>query len=609
MSDVSAVATSARSLLQSNGAKTPSELADMLGRIAPALETAVGAGSSLVTRLRLLLGRLAHERLQIAVLGQFKRGKSTFINALLGVPVLPAAVIPLTAIATFVAWGGEPRIVVAFKDGSSREFDVQPIDEIRSTLFRFIAEEANPENRLGVARVDLFFPANILVDGTVIIDTPGIGSTFRYNTETTMQVLAEGDAAFFVVSADPPITEVEIEFLRRVKSKIACIFFILNKADYLRADEQRVAADFLQKVLSEKALIDAGDKIFCMSARNGLEAKQNGDDAAQQASGVASLEDHVVRALANRKRRWLEEAVRGKAIDLLAEASAELALRARTVQMPLDELAAKADAFRDALHAIEEERRVVHDLLAGDHRRLREALDARVVVLRGEIAAKLVGLIDECLRDAGPGAENATRAALSAAIGEAFESARELLVGAFAADASTALGASQQRVDALVDDVRRAAANIFDVPLASGAESERFVLAEDPYWVTENINTSLIPDPAWLFDRLFPASIRRRRLRSRMVAQTNEMTTRSAENLRWAIVRGLDETFRKASARFEERLDEAIEVTRNVTNDALTRRRDRSFAVEAELARLANAATALDILRKELQDGQSDSAA
>jgi predicted GTPase len=210
-------------------------IASQLERADVALVAALGCESPLVARVRALRRRLENERLQLAVLGQFKRGKSTFINAFLGTDLLPTAVIPLTAVATFIAWRRKPLVVVHFK-GESRaeEFDAQTPAAIRDVLFRFVAEEANPENRLGVERVELFYPADILIDGTVIIDTPGVGSTLQHNTEAALQVLPESDVAFFVVSADPPITEVELDYLRRLKSKTTRIFFVLNKADYLR---------------------------------------------------------------------------------------------------------------------------------------------------------------------------------------------------------------------------------------------------------------------------------------------------------------------------------------------------------------------------------------
>ncbi len=288
--------------LQSNEGRQPSALAVTLGRVELALESAIGPESPLVVRLRTLRRRFEHERLQLAVLGQFKRGKSTFINALLGAAVLPTGVIPLTAVATFIAWRRAPLVVVRFKgEARSEEFAPQTTEEIRNVLFRFVAEEANPENRLGVERVDLFYPADILTDGTVIIDTPGVGSTLLHNTEAALQVLPECDAAFFVISADPPITEVELEYLRRLKSKTARVFFVLNKAEYLRPDEKRSVVEFLQKVLAEKSIVDADGQIFCISARDGLLAKHTGSKQALENSGIAALEDHLVRVLASEK--------------------------------------------------------------------------------------------------------------------------------------------------------------------------------------------------------------------------------------------------------------------------------------------------------------------
>ncbi len=606
MNEASPTAVSEQMAPRSHENERPGALAAMLGRIEPALEAAIGAESPLLARLGMLRRRLDQERLQLAVLGQFKRGKSTFINALLGADVLPTGVIPLTAVATFIAWRREPLVVVHFRgDAPNEEFAVHTADEIRNVLFRFVAEEANPENRLGVERVDLFYPAGILADGTVIIDTPGVGSTLRHNTEAALQVLPESDAAFFVVSADPPITAVELEYLGRLKSKIARVFFILNKADYLRPDEQRSVVEFLQKVLAEKSLIDADGQIFCISARDGLHAKHTGSKQALENSGIAALEDHLVRALANEKIRWLDDAVRSKTADILAQASAELGLRMRALNMPVEELAAKSDAFQDALRSIEEQRRITRDLLAGDHRRLREALDSRVDGLRKETAAKLARVIDASLAGAVPTVwEAAARRALSAAMQNEFEAAREPLVSAFAADAGAALLGSQGRVDALVDRVRRTAAEIFDVPLRPDTERAAFELGEDPYWVTESTSATLIPDPSRLIDRLLPARLRRPRLRARMIRQADDLIVRNAENLRWAILRGLDETFRKAKARFEERLDETISATRKVIEDALARRRDQSFAVQPELDRLADAAASLASLREELQGGQ-----
>jgi hypothetical protein len=163
-------------------------LADRLDRAIAVLRASAAPESPLLARLDALRERFAQNRLQLAALGQFKRGKSTFINALLGAPLLPIGVLPLTAVPTFIAWGPQPLVRVRFNDKHPVEqLTSDEPGSIREFLFRFVTEEANPENRLGVARVDLSYPAPLLADrGTVLIDTPGVGSTYRHNTEAAL---------------------------------------------------------------------------------------------------------------------------------------------------------------------------------------------------------------------------------------------------------------------------------------------------------------------------------------------------------------------------------------------------------------------------------------
>jgi GTPase Era involved in 16S rRNA processing len=106
-------------------------------------------------------------------------------------------------------------------------------------IFSSVSSPRTPIRKIASIGVELFYPASILANGTVLIDTPGVGSTHRHNTEAALQVLPECDAVLFVASADPPITEVGLDYLRRLQSKTTRIFFILNKADYLTPEDQR----------------------------------------------------------------------------------------------------------------------------------------------------------------------------------------------------------------------------------------------------------------------------------------------------------------------------------------------------------------------------------
>jgi GTP-binding protein EngB required for normal cell division len=576
------------------------ELATEIQNAKSILQSHFGSTDPYVARLAALCMRLEQQRLQLAILGQFKRGKSTFINALLGAPVLPSAVVPLTAVAVFIAWGAKPLARVEFKtQRAPEELRSTEPEILRDFLAQFVAEEQNPRNRLAVSRVELFYPAPILANGTVLIDTPGVGSTLQHNTEAAIAVLPECDAGLFIVSADPPITETELAYLQRLHGKIGHLFFVLNKIDYLDAGEQKTAAEFLRKVLSERSLLPSSAPVFVVSARNGLAAKQQNDRNGVDRSGIAAVEGHLLRYLATEKTRELNAAIRRNAGDVILEAISDIRLRMRTLKMPLEDLAAKATEFESALRAVEEQRRVTRDLLAGDRRRLLQLLETRIQELRSNTLARLATIIDESLlNDAQNSGEAKARNALSATIQDLFGNAQDRLVRAFADEASKSLAVHRQRFEALIGTVRQTAAEIFDVSFGPQQEGELFELGEEPYWVTETIKATLIPDPGRLIDRLVPLDVRRKRLRNRLIEQSSELVIRNAENLRWAILQGIEDLVRNTTSHLEERLDQAIDSIKLVIEDALKRRNDRSVEVGSELLELDRLASDLQTTHK-----------
>jgi hypothetical protein len=553
-------------------------------------------------RLRNLRERLATEHLQLAVLGQFKRGKSTFLNALLGAPLLPTGVIPLTAIPTFIAWGPEPRILVTYRTRPGVDaFDVSTPDEIRDRLFGFVAEEANPRNRLDVARVDLFYPAPFLEQGVVLIDTPGIGSTHRHNTDAALQVLPECDAALFVVSADPPITETELGYLETIRPKVARVFFILNKADYLEPHELGVAIDFLEKTVRQALPAGTDTKIFSLSALRGLKAKQSGDDDALEASGIAGIERHLFSYLAREKITALRIAVGRKASELVVEAEADLSLRIRTLEMPVEDLAKRSATLEDALRRIADEERVIRDLLTGDRRRAVEQLEAHTERLRQKGLRYLKDVLDRALAQPDQGnSENAAQEAVAQAIPEFFEQELGETSREFSRTVEEILTRHQQRIDELVNLVRRTAADLFNVPYAASAGTERFKLGQEPYWVTQKWSDRLIALPAGLANRLLPASLRQARLRAQLLEQINELVQRNVENLRWATLQGLDGTFRRFTTMLEERLAEAIAATQGAVKAAAATRSSTSDRADAEVAALRQLSRSLAEIREAL---------
>jgi len=252
-------------------------LPDLLSVAASSVTAPSTSQRKILERLDTLRERLTTERFQLAVLGQFKRGKSTVLNALLEQSVLPIGVVPVTAIPTFLEPAAASKIRVAYVSGKVEEFEPKSPEALRERLSVFVTEEENPRNVLNVARVDVFLPAELLEYGVVLIDTPGVGSTHRHQTAAADAILPECDAALLVVSADPPITEVEIEYLARIRQTVARLIVVLNKIDVIEPHEREKASSFLRKALVDHAGVDPFTPIFSVSARDALRAKESGD--------------------------------------------------------------------------------------------------------------------------------------------------------------------------------------------------------------------------------------------------------------------------------------------------------------------------------------------
>lgn len=583
------------------------QLVAQIERAAMALEQQQVEGRQ-VGRLRSMQARLRDKRLQVAVLGQFKRGKSSLINALLGAPVLPVAVIPLTAVPVFISWNPQSFARVTFSAGRSPErLESSEPKELQEFLAQFVAEERNPHNRLGVDQVELAYPSPFLSNGIVLIDTPGVGSSHLHNTETALRVLPECDAAIFVVSADPPITASEIDYLGQIKSTAARIVFILNKIDHLDAVEKHTAIEFMRKVLSDRSLIRQADSIIGVSARDALSARLRNDADELQRSGIEEVEAELFLTIMQDKNVLLERAARRKALAIITQAVAAIEIRIKVTTLPMEELASRAATFEDALVAMHEQHRVLRDLLDGDRRRLVADLEQQIGALRAEMHSTLRAAIDRALStdDAGLWEKEATSAIAKTIAGQ-FSDARERFCLTFAEATSKALDSHESRLGRLLDSIREAAARSFDILLPASEPHQSFELGQDPYWVTDSIDMTLMPDAGRMLDRLVPLSVRRSRVRSRLEHRVDNLIVRNAENLRWAILRGIAETMEKATDAIEQQLSDAIAATKGVIDEALSQRAAHSHQSEAVISDLQRTVKVLSDICEELREHGND---
>jgi hypothetical protein len=549
-------------------------------------------------RLEGLRQRLAADRFQLAVVGQFKRGKSMLLNALLGADALPTGVIPVTAIPTFLQAAPAPRLRVTYTAGRSEEFDADGPTALRKRLAAFVTEEGNPRNILGIARVEVFLPSELLARGVVLIDTPGVGSTFHHNSAAADAVLPECDAALFVVSPDPPITEVEIQFLARVRRTVARVIVVLNKIDALEPGERATAIAFLRRVLFEQAGLDAATPIFCLSGRHGLRARLAGDAHAVDASGLGELQTHLTQFLAHEKQATLRAAVARKASALVGELQLETEFHLKALRLPLADLEQRMTAFDQATRGFEAERRTAADLLAGDRLRAFEELEADAERLRSQGRAVFESELDRALVR-GADAEQA-RAALAGTIVHFFDTARAETTAKVGKRLTATLHTHRRRADELIAIVRRTAADLLEISFHAPESGEALEARHEPFWVTRPQPELLDAIPAGVFDRFLPAGMRNVRLRQRLVEELDAVLVRNVENLRWATRQNLEETFRRFSADLDERLALSLVATRGAMAAARDRRKQQSASIEAEIESARVAWSGLDEIQKAL---------
>lgn len=311
--------------------------------------------SGLRKKLLGLEQKLACGQLHLAVLGQMKRGKSSFINALLGAEVLPTGVLPVTAIITEIRYGPNPEATIVYATGGLRE------NAAINRLVDYITETGNPGNKKQIASVDIAYPSPFLEGGIVLIDTPGIGSTLAHNTQTTESYLEKIDAGIVVLSVDPPITEVESQFLRKVREDIPKLFFILNKTDIASPDEINKIAHFLENELERLQMVSP--EIFPLSARQGLQEKQQSPLNGSVLGGLGLFERRLLSFLTEEKRQVL---VRSVALDVLQVARTlrfATSLGVRAGKLSANELEIKRIALHRILERTKTEMREMQTLL------------------------------------------------------------------------------------------------------------------------------------------------------------------------------------------------------------------------------------------------------
>jgi hypothetical protein len=351
-----------------------------LDRLA-ALAKDAGAGAIAADADR-LARRLAEGRFYVACVGQFKRGKSTLLNALVGRSVLPTGVAPVTSVVTVLRHGSELAARVRTSDGLWL-----PIDP--AGLADYVAEAGNPENTKRVDLVEVFVPSPLLGYGLCLVDTPGIGSTLAGNTAVTRAFVPHIDAALVVLGGDPPVANEELALIGELAPRVEAMLVVLNKADRLSDPERAEARAFTDRVLRER-LGDHTPEILEISAAEQFSTSAPRRDWSRLVTALATLAREAGSAIVDSAERRGTEALAHRLVREIDE-------HREALTRPIDESEHRIEALKKCAAEAERSLEDLGALLGVEQRRLaqtfarhRDAFLARAVpAARAELSAAL----------------------------------------------------------------------------------------------------------------------------------------------------------------------------------------------------------------------------
>lgn len=183
--------------------------------------------------------------LDIVLLGRFKAGKSSLLNALLGRDILPTDVLPATAVVTRVWAGTFDRMSVHYRDG--RVENASP-----GHIAQYATEKENPGNQKAVVRVDVELEGIGPWKGVRWVDSPGIGSLHAHNTVATLDWLPKVGVALVAVSADHPLSEEDLSLIRSLEEHTPKTLLLVTKADLVSGEQMGSILGYVRSQLKDR---------------------------------------------------------------------------------------------------------------------------------------------------------------------------------------------------------------------------------------------------------------------------------------------------------------------------------------------------------------------
>lgn len=215
-----------------------------------------------IETMKKLLQKASVNDVSVLICGEFKRGKSSFINAFLGDSICPTDPGIATSVVSIIKYGKERKVTRLYGDVKNLKSEEVGFDEIEKYAKGTSLEVDN------TIMLIIELPSDKLKNGLVLMDTPGVGGLDPRHLFLTLYVMPKADVTFFVIDAGEPLSSTELEFYKdKILQYAPSAKIILNKSDLKSKDElAQLIADTKKKITDFCSIEDGKVDIIPVSS-------------------------------------------------------------------------------------------------------------------------------------------------------------------------------------------------------------------------------------------------------------------------------------------------------------------------------------------------------
>ena len=256
--------------------------------------------------------------------------------------------------------------------------------------------------------------------------------------------------------------------------------------------------------------------------------------------------------------------------------------------MPLEGLERRLAVFTKNIEQIQQERITAKDVLSGDRVRMHELLEEQAEKLRERARDYLKGIVRENIDNNADRNinEQAVQELFSEAIAVFFEHEFGLMTEYFKVKRDEVLIRHQQRLDGLMDTIRKAASELFEIPYTHHDVFTPLKIVQKPYWVTHKWSSSLNPVPQTLSDKFFSVKQRRARAIKRLMEQIDKLLVPNVENVRWSIFQTVEREFILFGNILDRQFEDTVSATHGAIQASLKKRKEHAEEIAGDVHRL-----------------------